>query len=174
MAVKQATKKKTAKEKIPSAEKLAPITESLAETEELEFEKNEIVEFKGEYIKALGRRKTSVAQVRLYRKGKGAIVVNGFKVHKYFSSNALNIITQPLKALGQLKDFNFSVLVKGGGKEGQADAVRLGISRVLLLNEADNRTVLKLNGFLTRDSRQKERKKPGLKKARKKPQWSKR
>lgn len=136
--------------------------------------KNETVEFKGKYIKAIGRRKSSVAQVRLYDKGKGIIIVNSLRLSEYFPGDMLTIITQSLKVLGKLKDFNFSVLVKGGGKKGQAEAVRLGISRTLLAYDETSRDILKISGFLTRDPRRKERKKPGLKKARKKPQWSKR
>jgi len=142
--------------------------------EDKDFDKNEVIEFKGKYIKAVGRRKTSVAQVRLYEKGKGAIVVNGVKANQYFPGDAMSTLTQPLKALSQLRDFNFSVIVRGGGKKGQAEAVRLGISRTLLAYDEDNKESLKLNGYLTRDPRRKERKKPGLKKARKRPQWSKR
>ena len=175
MAEKKETKKKEVKEKVsPVTESNEEVLEEIVENEIIEFDKNEVIDFKGEYIKAVGRRKTSVAQVRLYKKGKGAIVVNGLKINKYFTGKALGIITQPLKTLGQLKDFNFSVLVRGGGKKGQADAVRLGISRALLQDDEENKAALKVNGYLTRDPRQKERKKPGLKKARKRPQWSKR
>ncbi len=168
MAEKKTTKKEVKEEK--NTKKV----EKVEEIKEKDFDKNEIVEFKGKYIKTIGRRKKSVAQVRLYEKGKGAIVVNGMKVSKYFPGDALSIVTQPLKAVSKLRDFNFSVIVKGGGKKGQAEAVRLGISRALLSHDEANKDILKLNGYLTRDPRQKERKKPGLKKARKRPQWSKR
>lgn len=137
-------------------------------------ESKEVEKFKGKYLKAIGRRKTAVAQVRLYKKGKGLIVVNNKKLNDFFSSDRVIIVNQPLKATGHLRDFDFSVLVKGGGSKAQAEAVRHGISRILVIFEEDLRAVLKSKGWLTRDSRRKERKKPGLKKARKAPQWSKR
>lgn len=142
--------------------------------EEKEWAKNEVVEFSGEYTKAIGRRKTSVAQVRLYDKGKGVIVINGKKASDYFPGEGVGLLVQPLKVTGHLRDFNFSVLVSGGGKKGQVIAVRLGISRVLLKFDPETKEALKVNDFLTRDPRQVERKKPGLRKARKAPQWSKR
>lgn len=134
----------------------------------------EMPEFKGEYLKAVGRRKTSVAQVRMYRDGRGQIVVNGKKASQYFKGEGLNIATQPLKATGHQRDLNFSIIVKGGGQNGQVEACRHGIARCLLLLDPLLKDSLKLNGFLTRDPRKKERKKPGLRKARKRPQWSKR
>lgn len=142
--------------------------------EEKDWAKNETVEFSGKYIKAIGRRKTSVAQVRLYEKGKGVIMINGKKASEYFPGEGLSIIAQALKVTGHLRDYNFSVLVRGGGKQGQVIAVRLGISRALLIIDPTTKEALKANEFLTRDPRQVERKKPGLRKARKAPQWSKR
>ncbi|NCN22431.1 30S ribosomal protein S9 [Candidatus Falkowbacteria bacterium] len=142
--------------------------------EEKDWAKNETVEFSGKYIKAIGRRKTSVAQVRLYEKGKGVIMINGKKASEYFPGEGLSIIAQALKVTGHLRDYNFSVLVRGGGKQGQVIAVRLGISRALLIIDPETKEALKANEFLTRDPRQVERKKPGLRKARKAPQWSKR
>ena len=142
--------------------------------EEKDWAKNETVEFSGKYIKAVGRRKTSVAQVRLYENGKGVIMVNGKKASEYFPGEGLSIIAQALKVTGHLRDYNFSVLVHGGGKQGQVIAVRLGISRALLIIDPATKEALKANEFLTRDPRQVERKKPGLRKARKRPQWSKR
>lgn len=135
----------------------------------------EMPEFTGTYIKAIGRRKTAVAQVRLYQEGaKGAIVVNGKKASQYFPEEPLSIISQSLKATGRLRDFNVSVVVKGGGTIAQAEAVRHGISRALLAFDENLRDAMRVEGFLTRDPRQKERKKPGLRGARKRPQWSKR
>jgi len=142
--------------------------------EEKDWAKNETVEFSGKYIKAIGRRKTSVAQVRLYEKGKGVIMINGKKASEYFPGEGLSIIAQALKVTGHLRDYNFSVLVRGGGKQGQVIAVRLGISRALLIIDPETKEALKANEFLTRDPSQVERKKPGLCKARKAPQWSKR
>lgn len=145
-----------------------------AEVEEKDLAKNEAVEFSGKFISAVGRRKRAVAQVRLYDGGKGAVMVNGQKASEYFPGEGYSIITQPLKATGHGREFNFSVLVKGGGKSGQIDATRLGIARTILEVDPEAREALKANDFLTRDPRQVERKKPGLKKARKAPQWSKR
>jgi len=84
------------------------------------------------------------------------------------------VVTQPLKLIGRLKDFDFSILVKGGGKRAQAEATRHAIARALVIFNKETRPVLKAKGFLTRDARKTERKKPGLKKARRAPQWSKR
>jgi len=136
--------------------------------------KDEIVKFKGKYIKAAGRRKRSVAQVRLYKSGKGLIIINGLKLNKYFSNDKVIIVNQPLRLTGHLRDLDFSILVKGGGKKGQAEAIRHGIVRVLAEFDEKLKDGLKAKGWLTRDSRKKERKKPGLKKARRAPQWSKR
>lgn len=131
-------------------------------------------EFKGKFIPAIGRRKTSAAQVRLYKKGSGVIIVNGMKISDYFAVSDVAELMRPLKLTSLSKDFDFSVVVKGGGKKGQAQALRHGIARVLILVDPALRDILKTDGLLTRDSRKKERKKPGLKKARKAPQWSKR
>ena len=142
--------------------------------EEKEWVKNEIVEFKGKYIKAIGRRKTAVAKVRLYEGGNGIIMINGLRVNQYFPGEGANLISQPLKVTGHGRDYNFSIIVQGGGKQGQVGAVRLGIARAILAIDPATKEALKVNDFLTRDPRQVERKKPGLRKARKAPQWSKR
>lgn len=127
------------------------------------------------YIKAIGRRKTSVAQVRMYEKGKGDIIINDKKALDYFKKEEiLNIMTQPLKLVSKLEDFDFSIIVKGGGYLGQVDAIKHGIARALLKHDPELKAILKTDGHLTRDPRKKERKKPGLKKARKDSQWSKR
>jgi len=145
------------------------------DVEEKEVAKNEPVEFTGKFISAVGRRKRAVAQVRLYEdNGKGGVIVNGQKASDYFSGEGHNVLAQPLKATGHGRDFNFSVIVRGGGKLGQVDAVKLGIARTILERDPESKEALKANSFLTRDPRQVERKKPGLKKARKAPQWSKR
>lgn len=135
---------------------------------------DELVKLKGKYTSMIGRRKSATARVRLYKKGNGAIMVNGLKLSDYFPMDKINIIKSPLKLIGKLRDFNISVVVSGGGKKGQADAIRHGISRALIDDDKELRLVLKLKGWLTRDARKKERKKPGLKRARKSPQWSKR
>ncbi len=140
-----------------------------------EWAKNEtVVEFSGKYTKAVGRRKQASAQVRLYENGKGVIMINGKRAAEYFPGEGFNIIVQPLKVTGHNRDYNFSVIVSGGGKFGQVDAVKLGIARTLFAIDPNTKEALKVNGFLTRDPRQVERKKPGLRKARKAPQWSKR
>lgn len=168
-------KDKKVKEKPAKAKEAleVKVTEDETEAEE-EFSQNETAQFSGSYVKAVGRRKQSVARVRLYEGGKGIIMVNGLRANQYFSGEGASIIAQPLKATGHARDFNFSVLAKGGGKQGQVIAVRLGISRALLNLDPNTKEALKVNDFLTRDPRQVERKKPGLRKARKAPQWSKR
>ena len=135
----------------------------------------EPIKFKGRYIKTVGRRKTATAQVRLYKDGTGAMTINGVNANQYFQEAELfSIISQPLKLTGLVKDFNISIIVSGGGKKGKADAVRHGISRALLEVNPELRASLKVKGYIMRDARKKERKKPGLKKARKAPQWAKR
>ena len=123
---------------------------------------------------ALGRRKRSVAKVTLVS-GKGNITVNGKDVKDYMPYETLVMdLVQPLE-LTELKDkYDVIVTVKGGGFSGQTGAIRLGIARALMLVNADNRPTLKTNGMITRDARIKERKKYGLKKARRAPQFSKR
>ncbi len=134
----------------------------------------EEVKFKGKYVEAIGRRKTAVARVRLYKNGKGVIIVNDMPVKKYFNASSAMILNQPLKLTGHLRDLDFSIIVKGSGKKSQAEAIRHGVSRALVELDKELKTTLKSKGFLTRDARKKERKKPGLKKARRAPQWSKR
>ena len=127
-----------------------------------------------EVINTIGRRKTSVA--RLYMKpGSGNVNVNGKAVKDYFNSDVLEIIvSQPLVKLEQLASFDISVNVGGGGLRGQAEAIRLAISRALCKADPENRPPLKSEGFLTRDPRMVERKKPGRRKARRSFQFSKR
>ena len=128
-----------------------------------------------------GRRKSSVAQVKMVP-GKGSITVNGVDVREYFpyETNVMDL-KQPLVATSTEETFDIDVKVSGGGFSGQAGAIRLGIARALLEYDAPNvdsedsfRKKLKISGFITRDSRSKERKKPGLKAARRAPQFSKR
>lgn len=121
-----------------------------------------------------GRRKKSIARVFM-TPGKGEITVNGRSLDDYFGLDTLKmIVKQPLATTGNEGKFDIMVTVRGGGMSGQAGAIRHGISRALLEEDAENRPALKKEGFLTRDSRMKERKKYGLKKARKAPQFSKR
>ena len=124
--------------------------------------------------RGIGRRKTAVARVRLLT-GKGSILVNGHELNEYFDYQTLrDIVVEPLKLTGNLGAFDVFVNVKGGGFSGQAGAVRMGVARALLEYDPGLRATLKSAGFLTRDARKKERKKYGLKKARKSPQFSKR
>ena len=128
-----------------------------------------------------GKRKTSIAKVKLVP-GKGKITVNGKDVHEYSPYETLVMdLVQPLELTNTKEIFDVEVSVKGGGFSGQTGAIRLGITRALLEYDAPNegsegsfRKILKPAGFITRDSRIKERKKPGLKKARRAPQFSKR
>ena len=121
-----------------------------------------------------GRRKSSIARVRLVE-GKGNITVNGKDINEYFGEETLRVIVkQPLTVTNTLSKYDVIAKVQGGGFSGQAGAVRHGIARALNEANAEYRPVLKSNGFLTRDPRMKERKKYGLKKARKAPQFTKR
>jgi len=121
-----------------------------------------------------GRRKESVARVRLVN-GTGRIVINGRDLDNYFSLDTLKfIVKQPLELTDNLKNFDIFVNVKGGGFTGQAGAIRHGVARALLKFSEEFRPVLKKAGLLTRDPRMKERKKYGLKAARRAPQFSKR
>ncbi len=127
-----------------------------------------------EPINALGRRKAAVARVYL-SDGKGKITVNDRDYKEYFGAETLQyVITQPLVALNATDKFDIKVNLVGGGVKGQAEALRLGITRALIQLDAENKTVLKANGFVTRDPREVERKKPGQPKARKRFQFSKR
>ena len=126
------------------------------------------------YFYGTGRRKKSVARVRLYP-GTGAITINGKTIDDYFGLETLNlIVNQPFGVTGNEGKFDIVANVKGGGLSGQAGAIRHGVARALLAADAENKPALKAAGFLTRDPRMKERKKYGLKAARRAPQFSKR
>ena len=130
---------------------------------------------KQDYFYALGRRKSATARVRLSG-GKGNIVINGEPAADYFSGSEflLNELNQPFDLLDKQKQFDVSVVVAGGGPSGQADAIRLGIAKTLVLVNEDFKSTLKRADLLSRDSREKERKKFGLKGARKQRQFTKR
>lgn len=132
----------------------------------LSFQKNQI---------GLGKRKKSIARVFL-TPGEGNLIINNISGENYlqYNANYLNMVWSPLKQLNLDKQFDIIALVKGGGLTGQTEAIQLGIARLLCKMEKQNRPILKPFGFLTRDSRIKERKKYGLRKARKAPQYSKR
>lgn len=129
---------------------------------------------KGKYVYATGRRKTAVANVRLFA-GSADNMVNKKKLDVYFGQPAMrDAAVRPLALTGLLGDFHFIASVNGGGSNAQSEAVRHGIAQALASLNTDMKTVLKKNGFLTRDDRKKERKKPGLRRARRAPQWAKR
>ncbi len=127
-----------------------------------------------EAINAIGRRKAAVARVYL-SDGKGKITVNGKDYKEYFGAETLHyLVTQPLILVNAADKYDISVNLEGGGVKGQAEALRLGITRALVKADEENKKPLKANGFLTRDPREVERKKPGRPKARKRFQFSKR
>jgi small subunit ribosomal protein S9 len=126
------------------------------------------------YSYAVGRRKTAVAEVRLY-KGKGANTANGMPLESYVKRGDLfSTIYSPLKTAGVYESFHFDITVEGSGEAAQAGAMRHAITRALVIADENLKKALKGAGFLTRDARQVERKKPGRPKARKGPSWSKR
>lgn len=128
-----------------------------------------------QYYEGIGRRKESTARVRLMS-GSGQFIVNGKSLEEYFTrlGDAEKILS-PLSAAGESQEkYDFTVVVQGGGVTGQAEAVLLGVARALIQFDPDLRPALRKGGFLTRDAREKERKKPGLKRARKAPTYTKR
>jgi small subunit ribosomal protein S9 len=137
------------------------------------YSKTELI-FKKDNI-GLGKRKQASARVFLIP-GEGNLIINKTSGEKYlqYNDNYLNLVWSPVEKLNLEKTFDIVVLVKGGGLTGQAEAIRLGVARLLCKMDKENRLILKPFGFLTRDSRIKERKKYGLRKARKAPQYSKR
>lgn len=178
-----ATKKAPAAKKAPAkkpAKAAAPVVEETTApeaviTSEPVVEKAPIMEVpKGKSWYGVGRRKTSIAQVMMTA-GNGTFTANKIALDKYFHTFDLNnAALQALDAVGLLKQVNFKAKVSGGGIHSQAEAVRLGTARALLLLNPEVRRVLKKLGYLMRDPRVKERKKPGLKRARRAPQFSKR
>ena len=132
-------------------------------------------ETKKKYFYGTGRRKSSVARVRVYENGTGSIIINGRYIDNYFGLDTLKlVVNQPLVAADLVGKVDVVVTVAGGGVSGQAGAIRHGVSRALLTVNPEFRASLKAAGFLTRDPRMKERKKYGLKAARRAPQFSKR
>ncbi len=130
------------------------------------------------YFYAIGRRKTAISKARLYSVEKSdeeEWLVNKKKMKQYFPLVSWqNILAAPLKAVDLQNNFQVEISVKGGGKSAQAEAARLSIARALVISDKSLKKILKVQGFLTRDAREVERKKPGLKKARRAPQWAKR
>ena len=131
---------------------------------------------KGEYYYGMGRRKTAVARVRLFPNGDGSITINGKTLQGYFGTRETHqsTIAAPFRALDLNNTYTMTVRVVGGGTSGQAGAIRHAVSRALVRVNADFKIALRKAGYLTRDPRMKERKKPGLKRARKAPQYTKR
>lgn len=127
------------------------------------------------YYEGLGRRKTSTARVRLHPGGSGQVVVNGKPYREYFGrEDDWRNVSQPLVLTQNESRFDVTVTVSGGGITGQSEAIQMGISRALLEVNPDFRPALRKAGMLSRDAREKERKKPGLKRARKAPTYTKR
>jgi small subunit ribosomal protein S9 len=182
MTTKKDQTKETAPKKKAPAKKAGKKTEKPKEAEIAVVESADLADEVasraakgGSFIPAVGRRKTSVARVRLIKNGKGTITVNGRKMDTYFTTYDLREqIIQPLKVTGQETAVDVSAMVGGGGIRGQAEAVRHGLSRALIQLNPTFRKTLKKLGYLTRDARKRERKKFGLKGARRAPQWSKR
>jgi small subunit ribosomal protein S9 len=134
-----------------------------------------VAELEFTYYEGIGRRKEATARVRIYPGGEGTIVVNDRPAAEYFGREwDIKVLTEPLAATSTAGQFNVTAHVSGGGITGQSTAIRLGIARALLKADPDNRPALRKLGLLTRDPRAKERKKPGLKRARKAPQYTKR
>ena len=132
-------------------------------------------ESKKKYAYGTGRRKSSIARVRVYENGTGSIIINGRDIDDYFGLDTLKLLVrQPLVTTAMVGKVDINGTVAGGGVTGQAGAIRHGVSRALLSVNPEYRTALKAAGFLTRDPRMKERKKYGLKAARRAPQFSKR
>ncbi len=130
-------------------------------------------EKKSEYFEGLGRRKTSTARVRIREAAKTSFVINGADIKEFFKTEEERVMLATALSKGKLK-FSVEVKVSGGGHHSQAEAVRHGLARALVLHDGNIRGELKEAGYLKRDPRAKERRKFGLKKARKAPQWSKR
>lgn len=163
MPTKKTTKKSSAKPAKAAEKEAAP--------------KTEVAEKARQYFYAVGKRKTAVAQVRIYpaSRGKAEILANNRAFAEYFPISRLQTVASaPLAATAMLEKFDVQAKIRGGGINSQAEALRLGIARALIKFDETLRKQLKDLGYLTRDAREVERKKPGLKKARRAPQWAKR
>jgi small subunit ribosomal protein S9 len=161
----------------PAKEKKVAIAEKAAVVELVAETPAELVETGDKlkkYYEAVGRRKTAIARVRLFTRGDKAFLVNDLPLEKYFPSQLKAVIEAPLIKMNIADRFRITALVKGGGTNAQAEAIRHGIARALVMFNLDFKKRLKKSGYLTRDPRMKERKKPGLRKARRAPQWAKR
>ena len=169
---------KTAKKVVAPKVEIEKIVAPKIEIEKAEEKVEKFIKSTDKYFYAVGRRKTASAQVRLFTNDKATdneIIINGKKLPDYFPVVSMqNNLLAPLKTVGMYGKFSMSVIVRGGGVTGQVEGIRLGIARALVKYDESLKKTLKDIGLLTRDSREVERKKPGLKKARKAPQWAKR
>lgn len=183
--VKKETKKTKGKAKAAVRVAKVDVEEKKAKTEVKKEKVEEVqrpppaveipAEKKRVYLYAVGKRKSGIARVRVYKNGKGMITINGKDYKQYFPIfEYQEIVSAPLKSVGQSDKLDIEVRVRGGGKRGQSEAVRHGISRALVNLNPNFKKNLRRAGFLTRDARVKERKKYGLKRARRAPQWQKR
>lgn len=129
----------------------------------------------GQYYEGVGRRKAATARVRIFPGGTGNLVINDKDGSDYLPRPGdVEILLEPLTVLGQVKSYDVSVHVNGGGISGKRDAILLGLARALIKVDPESKPKLRENGYVTRDARVKERKKPGLKRARKAPTYTKR
>jgi small subunit ribosomal protein S9 len=163
MATKKAKKDESAAKPIPKSDAVSATKKEEAEA--------------SIYFYGIGKRKTSIAQIKAYptSKNQSEIFVNEKKMEDYFAIERLiDVVKAPLAIAGQDKKFSILIKVSGGGINSQAEAIRLGISRALVESDASLKKPLRDRGFMTRDARKVERKKPGLRKARRAPQWAKR
>ncbi len=173
------TKAKAIKKEKPKAEEESIVEKIIAKEPEINSDildvDNFVFDTKKKYFEAVGRRKNATARVRLYTQNKKGVTINDKPYQDYFKTDILQkTIISPLEKLKCLDKFGFEIKVNGGGLSGQAGAIRHAISRVLILLNPYFKKRLKKSGYLTRDSRMRERKKPGLNRARRAPQWSKR
>ena len=191
-AEKKTTTKKTAPAKVKETKPVEAVKEVKMETivpvvlpefvgdkrdddDAFIFDESKYDENSTRYFEATGRRKTAIARVRLYTRGDKTITINNKDIADYFKTLTLQrIVISSLDKMKSTGRFKITVIVKGGGMNSQAEAVRHGIARALVIFNPEYRKRLRKAGFLTRDSRMKERKKFGLKRARRAPQWSKR
>lgn len=167
---------KTIKKATPKKKQVKPVEVAVKEVVvSAPVEEATVNAKKSEYLFGLGRRKTAIARVRVYKKGEGKVTINEKDLKIYCPTADLQgKVLSALEVVGQTDKLDIAAKVSGGGRVAQAEAIRHGMSRALLLLNPNFKKPLKKAGYLTRDPRQKERKKPGLKRARKAPQWTKR
>lgn len=174
VAAKKVAAKKTAPKKVVAKKVAAPKTTKTTPVKKT-ASATPTAKDASRYVYAVGRRKTASVQARIFMNTKEENAINGRPLEKYFGTASLiaNVLA-PIKTVGLEEKMYFTLLAQGGGMTGQSDAAKLALARALVKHDALLRPVLKAAGFLTRDARKVERKKPGLKKARRAPQWAKR